>query len=46
MACPGCGYDTVGHVVACQSPFEGPEEAFSLVGRCNFEGLETRVENA
>jgi superfamily II RNA helicase len=25
------GYDTVGHVVACQSPFEGPEEAFALV---------------
>lgn len=25
------GYDTVGHVVACQSPFEGPEEAFGLV---------------
>ena len=25
------GYDTVGHVVALQSPFEGPEEAFALV---------------
>lgn len=25
------GYDTVGHVVCCQSPFEGPEEAFELV---------------
>ena len=25
------GYDVVGHVVACQSPFEGPDEAFALV---------------
>ena len=25
------GYDTVGHVVCCQSPFEGCEEAFDLV---------------
>ena len=25
------GYDSVGHVVALQSPFEGPEEAFALV---------------
>ena len=25
------GYDTVGHVVCLQSPFEGPEEAFFLV---------------
>ena len=25
------GFDTIGHVVACQSPFEGPEEAFDLV---------------
>ena len=25
------GFDTVGHVVTMQSPFEGPEEAFSLV---------------
>lgn len=25
------GYDTVGHVVCCQSPFEGCEEAFGLV---------------
>jgi superfamily II RNA helicase len=25
------GYDTVGHVVCLQSPFEGPEEAFNLV---------------
>jgi len=25
------GFDTVGHVVCCQSPFEGPDEAFELV---------------
>ena len=25
------GYDSVGHVVTLQSPFEGPEEAFALV---------------
>ena len=25
------GYDSVGHVVALQSPFEGPDEAFALV---------------
>ena len=25
------GFDKVGHVVCCQSPFEGPDEAFELV---------------
>lgn len=25
------GFDSVGHVVCCQSPFEGPDEAFELV---------------